>query len=235
MSRVSSAVAVTEIIKAFIAISMSLLLGCSSKFEVNGVFPEPVIDKIPLVLGVIYEPEFASYRYIEKDEQRMERDIGIGKAQVKLFNTVLNAMFLQVLPSTEFKPSSNDSVDMFFHPVIEEFQYNVPRETKVNVFEVWMKYHLRVFDSQGQLIADWIQTAYGKTPSAMFKSQEKALNEAMIVALRDLGASLSLRFFHVPEINSWLKQRRQVMTRKLSAPGKICDTCLAKAIQRSEL
>ncbi len=75
---------------------------------------------------------------------------------------------------------------------------------------MWIKYHLKVFDSQGNLIADWIQTAYGKTPTAMFKSEEEALNEAMVVALRDVGAGLALRFHHVPEIKKWLKQRKQM-------------------------
>ena len=29
----------------------------------------------------------------------------------------------------------------------------------------------------------------------------------MIIALRDLGATLALRFVRVPEINDWIKQR----------------------------
>lgn len=223
MSRVERAMSKT--IKAFFIISSMLLLGCSiSEFEVKGFFPEPVINKLPLIVGVIYDPKFYAYKYIEQDKQRKEREIGFGKAQVQLFDIVLSAMFDRVIPKKEVQALVKPSVDLYFYPVIEEFQYNLPDETKINVYEVWVKYHFKVFDAQGQLIADWIQTAYGKTPSGMFKSQEKALNEAMIVALRDLGASLSLRFTRVPEINNWLKQRRQIFTFNWSEHN--CgDTC----------
>jgi len=194
------------------------LMSCKSTLEVEGDFPTPVISIIPLNVGIIYEEEFRSYRYIEKNEERDEWEIGIGKSQVKLFNTVLGAMFKSVIVTESEKIMTNisaevpstaigTSIDLFFKPKVEEFQYNVPDETDINMFEVWIKYNMKVYDGQGQLIADWIQTAYGKTPTAFLKSQERALNEAMIIALRDIGAGLSLRFIHIPEINTWLKQR----------------------------
>jgi len=70
---------------------------------------------------------------------------------------------------------------------------------------------LKVFDGQQQLMADWVLTAYGKTPTAFLKSDEAALNEAMVIALRDLGAGIALRFGHVPEINQWLKSKHQAL------------------------
>ncbi len=187
-----------------------MLLGCTTKVVVNGHFPVPVVDPLPLTVAVVYSPDFANYKYIEKDEEREEKEISVGVAQVKLFSTVLSGMFEQVIYTDEVTASNDSSIDMFFKPKIEELQYNMPVETKINMFEVWIKYHLKVFDAQGNIIADWIQTAYGKTPTAMFKSKEKALNEAMIVALRDVGAGIVLRFNHLPEIKHWLKQREQI-------------------------
>jgi len=187
-----------------------MLLGCTTKVVVNGYFPVPVVDPLPLTVAVVYSPDFANYKYIEKDEEREEKEISVGVAQVKLFSTVLSGMFEQVIYTDEVTASNDSSIDMFFKPKIEEIQYNMPVETKINMFEVWIKYHLKVFDAQGNIIADWIQTAYGKTPTAMFKSKEKALNEAMIVALRDVGAGIVLRFNHLPEIKHWLKQREQI-------------------------
>lgn len=215
----------TYLNKIFVMVTRLVMLGlllslisCKSTLEVEGDFPTPVISIIPLNVGIIYEEEFRSYRYIEKNEERDEWEIGIGKSQVKLFNTVLGAMFKSVIVTESEKVATNisadvpstaidTSIDLFFKPKVEEFQYNVPDETDINMFEVWIKYNMKVYDGQGQLIADWIQTAYGKTPTAFFKSQERALNEAMIIALRDIGAALSLRFRHIPEINTWLKQK----------------------------
>jgi len=199
------------------------LMSCKSTLEVEGNFPTPVINIIPLNVGIIYEEQFRSYRYIEKNEERNGWEIGIGKSQVKLFNTVLGAMFKSVVVTESEKMITNisadvpntsmdTSIDLYFKPKVEEFQYNVPDETDINMFEVWIKYNMKVYDGQGQLIADWIQTAYGKTPTAFFQTQEKALNEAMVIALRDLGAGLSIRFVRVPEINDWIKEHDKITT-----------------------
>lgn len=218
-------VMVTRLVMFGLVLGLLLsLMSCKSTLEVEGNFPTPVINIIPLNIGIIYEEQFRSYRYIEKNEERDEWEIGIGKSQVKLFNTVLGAMFKNVVVTESEKIMTNistdvpstamdTSIDLFFKPKVEEFQYNVPDETDINMFEVWIKYNMKVYDSQGQLIADWIQTAYGKTPTAFFKSQERALNEAMIIALRDIGAGLSLRFIHIPEINTWLKQKQSTSQR----------------------
>jgi len=213
---------VTRLVMFGLVLSLLLsLMSCKSTLEVEGNFPTPVINIIPLNVGIIYEEQFRSYRYIEKNEERNGWEIGIGKSQVKLFNTVLGAMFKSVVVTESEKMITNisadvpntsmdTSIDLYFKPKVEEFQYNVPDETDINMFEVWIKYNMKVYDGQGQLIADWIQTAYGKTPTAFFKSQERALNEAMIIALRDIGAALSLRFIHIPEINIWLKQKQSL-------------------------
>ncbi len=189
----------------FLLLSLS---GCKTTLIVRGDFPTPVINKLPLTVNVIFDKNFSEYNYLEKNEKRSEWDISVGDAQVQLFQQVLTAMFNKVVNSSTMVADANDSIDLYFQPSIESFQYNVPYETKGNMYEVWLKYNVKVFDRQKQLIADWILTAYGKTPTAFLKTEEAALNEAMILALRDVGAVLSLKFSHVPEINNWLKNRK---------------------------
>ncbi|WP_371373028.1 hypothetical protein [Thalassotalea aquiviva] len=193
----------------FVILATVFLWSCSNKVKVEASFPDPVINQIPLVLGVIYEPEFKQYHYIEADEERSDWEINMGEAQVKLFDTVLNKMFAQVNTLEQLQPGIK-SVDIYFQPTVEEFQYNVPQETQVDMFEVWIKYHLKVYDSDGKLIADWIQTAYGKTPAQTFTGDDTALNEAMVIALRDIGASFVLRFAHIPEIKNWLAEHQKI-------------------------
>lgn len=187
-----------------------LLGGCATKVEVKGDFPKPILTQRALTVGVYYPPEFLAYSYQEKSETRSERTIGIGKAQVSLFSTVLPSMFEKVVQVG--KPGEDklqQELDLVLTVNVDEFQYTVPKDTKVNMYEVWIKYNLQLFDSQGQLIADWILTAYGKTPSEMLKGEGDALNDAMIVALRDAGASFSLGFDKVPEIKQWLAHRKR--------------------------
>jgi len=193
-----------------VTLSMSLLLSsCTSTVDISGHFPSPVIDRLPYSIGVIFNKEFSDYRYIEKGEKRKKWEISVGDAQVEMLNVVLKAMFLNMEIKSNFQNTSGNTLDLFFQPNLESFQYNVPYETKGNMFEVWLKYNMKVYDSQGQIIADWVLTAYGKTPSEFFQSEEAALNDAMVIALRDLGAGLSLKFTQVPEINKWLKMQEK--------------------------
>jgi len=180
--------------------------GCKSTLTVKGQFPTPVVNKLPYTLGVIYDNDFKDYEYTEKDTKRDKWEIEVGEAQLKLFNTVLPAMFTDVVSVPDINNKENSSIDIFFKPRVDELQYNVPAETKLNMFEVWIKYNMKVYDNKGLLLADWILTAYGKTPTAFMQSQESALNEAMVIALRDAGAGLTLKFSHIPEINNWLKK-----------------------------
>lgn len=186
-----------------------LVAGCTNTVTVKGNFPTPLVQQLPLNVGVVYDSSFKLYEYKEQSEDRDDWRINIGPAQHQLFSTVLPAMFRQV---TEFNglgaSPEGSSVDLIIQPLLSEFQYNVPNETKVQMFEVWMKYNVKVFESDGELIADWIMTAYGKTPSELIKSKETALNEAMNVALRDAGANLSLTFARVPEIRAWMHKHQ---------------------------
>ncbi|MCH8175359.1 MAG: hypothetical protein IIC59_09290, partial [Proteobacteria bacterium] len=65
----------------------------------------------------------------------------------------------------------------------------------------------RLLTPDGDYIADWVLTSYGKTPTEMFRSIEAAINDAAVVALRDLASSLALSFNQVPEVRDWLNSR----------------------------
>src|SRR5690606_9414731 len=101
--------------------------------------------------------------------------------------------------------SARGGEDLILVPSVEEIQVAMPFETQLKVFEVWLKYNISVYDGQGQPVADWIMTAYGKTPSRFLSSDEDALNQAAVVALRDAGARLLVEFRRVPEIHAWLQ------------------------------
>jgi len=183
--------------------------GCSNNLLVSGSFPSPLIDSDPHTLGVFYDNSFRHYTYTEASEERSKWTIEQGDAQRQLFNTVLGKLFsssveLSQWPLTEGSELA-PSVDLVLQPKVSEFQYSTPRETKFKIYEVWIKYNLSAFDREGQLVADWLVTAYGKTPTAFMKSDEDAMNAAIIVALRDLGANLSLGTLRVPELKVWLE------------------------------
>ena len=113
-------------------------------------------------------------------------------------------MFDEVVVVDSMEQAQALQVDAVFSPLIEEFQLALPYKTKLDVYEVWIKYNLRLTTADGEYIADWVETSYGKTTTEAFRSNEASINAATVVALRDLASSFTLKFANVPEVRDWL-------------------------------
>ena len=184
----------------------SLMGSCGvSNLVIEGSFPTPNINKIPLSMAIFYDDALREFSYMEYSETgREEINIESGDSHIRLFNAVLPAMFDQVVEIEGMDDPKVQEVDAVFSPTIEEFQLALPEKTKLDVYEVWIKYNMRIVDRGGNTLADWVLTSYGKTPTATFLSVEDGINEAAIVALRDLASSFSLNFSQFPEVQDWL-------------------------------
>lgn len=183
------------------------LTACTHTLYIDSDFPTPLVEKLPQTVGVYYAPEFTSYQYKEESKDRTKWVIDSGDAQQSLFNTMMNGMFSNVVTLDGLPPWQNrPTADIILAPTVEDFQYTLPRETKIKVYEIWVKYNVQVFTPDGNLLADWILTSYGKTPTGFMRSDDGALIQAIVVALRDAGANLALNFAKVPEIRAWLAQ-----------------------------
>ena len=183
-----------------------VLSGCGvSNVVIEGSFPTPNINKIPVTVAVYYDDAIRGFSYLEYSETGQEEfNIESGQSHMELFNAVLPAMFDRVIVVDNLEDARAEGVDAVFAPAIEEFQLALPAKTKLDVYEVWIKYNMRLLTAEGDYIADWILTSYGKTPTETFRSVADGINEAAVVALRDLASSFSLSFGQVPEVRDWL-------------------------------
>ncbi len=186
-----------------------LLSACgASSVVISGSFPTPNIGKLPLSLAVVYDDTLEEFTYTEYSETGQEEyHIQSGQSHIELFNAILPAMFDQVVRVDAVEEGAGAGVDAIFVPNIEEFQLALPAKTRLDVYEVWIKYNMRLLTAEGDYLADWVLTSYGKTPTETFVSTETAINAAAIVALRDLASTFALSFAQVPEISDWLASR----------------------------
>ena len=192
--------------RAVLLFVLAMLAGCGvTNVVIDGSFPTPNINKIPVSVAVLYDDALREFAYMEYSETGQEEfNIESGLSHVQLFNAVLPAMFDRVIVVESIDDAQSQGVDAVFAPAIEEFQLALPAKTKLEVYEVWIKYNMRLLTTEGDYIADWVLTSYGKTPTQTFLSTEAAINEAAVVALRDLASSFSLSFAQVPEVRDWL-------------------------------
>ena len=160
-------------IKPFKILALLLLLGgCATHIDVSGTFPTPVSHQLPVSSVVVFSEAFRTHRF-ELDESR-ELSIAVGQSQVDLFTLVAESMFREST-TVEAMPTSANA-DLILVPKVEDVQISMPFLSKLKVFEVWIKYNLQVFDHQGEPIADWIMSAYGKTPTKFLKSDMDSLS-----------------------------------------------------------
>lgn len=184
-------------------LSALVLGGCATNVELSGGFPQPRSSQLPVNTVIVFDQTFKNYRFENEDGPKIS--ISVGRTQVDLFSVVAKSMFREVSFSDSL-PATTEA-DLIVFPIVEEVQISTPGETRLKVFEVWIKYNLQVRDRNGEEIADWIMSAYGKTPTKFLKSSSEALHQASIVALRDAGAHLIIGFTRVPEIRQWLENR----------------------------
>ena len=186
-----------------------VLASCGvSKVVIEGSYPTPNVAKLPLTLAVVYDEPLRSFSYIEYSETGAEEfNIASGESHVALFDAVLPAMFQSVVQVASLEDAEALGVDAIFVPAIDEFQLALPYKTKLDVYEVWIRYNLRFLTGDGAPIADWVLTSYGKTPTESMRTADSAINDAAVVALRDLASSFSLSFAQVPEVRDWLASR----------------------------
>ncbi|HEY6599164.1 MAG TPA: hypothetical protein VIZ30_07620 [Pseudomonadales bacterium] len=188
-----------------------VLTGCSgANVQVAGDIPTPLVNRLPLRIGLYLEPALVQYVFEEKIEDHGDWRVEVGPMQSKLFRQVSSAMFVESIPVESLTPAEGD-LDAVLAPTIAEFQISIPAQTRSEFYEVWIKYLMHLYDRQGTLIAEWPLTAYGKANRGDFgfmeSSDKLAIHQATMTALRDAGAFLALRFSSVPEVRSWLDAR----------------------------
>jgi len=197
-----------------LACLLSLLSACgASSLVVEGSYPTPAVRKIALSLGLYLDEDLRNFLYIEYSETGQEEyRVSSGQTHVQLFGSLLPAMFDRVVLLDSMDDAANAGVDAVFAPSIEEFQLALPQKTRLDAYEVWIKYNMRLLGPDGAYIADWVLTSYGKTPTENLLSTEGGINDATVSALRDLASNFTLTFSAVPEVRDWLASKQTVVT-----------------------
>jgi len=185
-----------------------LLAACTTKvvqMQALGEFPRPLVEPLPVRVGVHFPPEFGTFTYKEKRPGPGGEDwtISIGPTQLQVFRELFGSMFSGV-EELESAQGAHGNLAAVIVPRVAEFQFALPSDTKAKVFEIWVKYDLGIQDANGGEIGHWQFTAYGKTPTAFLTSDEEAIRAATIVALRDAGASLVSGLERDPRLREWL-------------------------------
>jgi len=190
-----------------------VIMGCSTAkldLVVESEVPEPVVEPLPLALGVYYSDEFRDFIYTEQADDRKDWRVDNRTPRLSLFSGVLSSMF-NVVELTDKEAVSRDdiSVDAVLEPKVVDMQLALPEETKMEFYEAWLKYELKLYRPEGSLIDQWQIAGYGKASSESYGGATEGLNAAIDSALRDVGAKMSLEFTTNSGVTKWLCEKQK--------------------------
>ena len=192
---------------ALVAAALLGLYGCTTTGTVDSDFPDPVVNKIPLKVGLRYSPEFREYIYRDQIPGEPGWVVIMGSANTTMFDNVVGGMFEETMALDGSGPPTDNvaDVDAIIEPELESYEFAIPTEWGTSNFTVWITYRMKMYRPDGTLIASWPVRAYGESRFQFFNKDE-SLADATTMAIRDAGAYLSLYFDEEPRIREWLRE-----------------------------
>ena len=134
--------------------------------------------------------------------KRSEWKISLGAAQRSMFETLGKSVFENYALTSSI--SAGQTLEGVIEPRIKELQFSIPKQTRTDYFEVWIRYQFKLFDKNANLVGEWDLPAYGKAKAQDYPSDGTALQAAALSACRDAMAFFSLNFTRVPLVKNWI-------------------------------
>ena len=194
-----------------------LLIGCSSEVVVESKFPTPLVEPLPVRMGIIYSEELHNYIYTEELPEQSVWTIDLGDANLAMLQPLFSQMFSETREVSAVPTTAADgTLDGVIEPNLAKFEFDVPVGERDKFVEVWMQYELTLYEPNGDKVVTWPVSGYGK--AELGRNREEAVQRAAIVAMREVGATISTKFADQPQVSTWLGEKRNGTTVSVERP-----------------
>lgn len=184
------------------------LCACVSSVVVESEFPAPLIEPLPVRMGILYEEDLQNFIHVEALPQRSAWTIDLGDANMAMLSPLFQGMFSQTLEveTVPVEPSLRSTLDGVLRPRLQKFEFDVPIGERDEFVEVWMQYLLTLYEPDGSVVTEWPVSGYGK--AELTGRSEDSVHRAAVIALREVGAAISTKFVEQPDVSYWLQERQ---------------------------
>jgi hypothetical protein len=190
-----------------ISLVAAALCGCSASVPIEAEFPKPLIQPLTLRVGILLDEALSSFQHDEQLPYSSNWSIQMGAAHIAMFNPLFASMFTHTESVTTLPVAATEhpSLDVVIKPVVDKFEFDVPQGSDSKFVEVWVRYHLQVYQPDGTLVMEWPVVGYGKAQTGRM-GNEGSLHRAAVRALREVGANVATEFATQPELSPWLEE-----------------------------
>jgi hypothetical protein len=178
---------------ALAALCLGLLAACTTtKLDTRAQLPPPLLEQLPVRVGVYYSQEFREYVHRET-RAKIDYEVTLGPAHVTNLDWLLKAMFRDVVHVDDPARIAEASppLTLVLEPKFEEFSFLTPKDVAGEAFIVTIRYQLTVYDSAGARVDSFAFTGYGREKARTLASKEP-LALATQRAMRDAGAKVAV-------------------------------------------
>ena len=172
-----------------------------------------------MTVAVRLPENFQNYVHEEEVLGREEWTIDLGRSNAVFFEQLFGYMFTDMILLDADDDPTLMTFDAMIEPSIDAFEFSVPAQTRTDSFAVWIRYRIKVFDSQGDLVADWPISAYGKSLTTAMGGSD-ALQRAAVLAMRDAAALMIMRLDAETEISSLAPRTAQAAAGPPGVPNE---------------
>ena len=131
----------------------AFLAGCGgSEVIVESTFPRPLVEPLPVSMGVVIPDELYNFIYTEDIPDQSLWTIALGDANVAMLGPLFEGMFQQTRDIDSLALAAGDStLDGVIEPKLEKFEFDVPQGERDEFVEVWLQYQITVYDPAGKV------------------------------------------------------------------------------------
>jgi len=196
---------ILQLARTTLLLAAGLLGACAQSVVVKTDFPKPLVEPLPLKVGLHYDSALTDYSYTEDLPSDVTWSFTLGDVNTKLFDGAFTALFEKTIQVDDTGGTGDpyDGLNAVIEPILEAFEFSLPRQSRSEQYSVWIRYRLNVYTPDGTLITGWPISAYGQSDSRAFGKSD-AMEQAAINALRDAFASIILGFAKEPQIKAAL-------------------------------
>lgn len=175
------------------ALGLIVLSACTStELETRAALPPPLLEQLPVRIGVYYSKEFREYVHKET-RASMDYSVNLGPAHVTNLDWLLGAMFREVVQVDDPGRIAAVSPPLTFvlEPRFEEYSFLTPKDVAGEAYIVTIRYLLTVYDGAGARVDSFAFTGYGREKAHALGNKEP-LAVATQRAMRDAGAKIAV-------------------------------------------
>jgi hypothetical protein len=197
---------------------VAALCGCGGSQVAlqNPSIPEPLIDQLQMSVAARYPTAFDDFVHEEQVIGKEKWTIKLGGANRLLFTQLFGSMFSDFTVIDDGADPKSLPIDAFIEPSIDAFEFSVPSQSQKEEFAVWIRYRIKIFDSEGVQVANWPIAAYGKSQTTTFGGDD-ALRRAAVLAMRDAAALIILQM----DKSTGISKLRDTRAQRNSAPPTV--------------